>query len=186
MTAALGYALFDTPIGRCGIAWSARGVVAMQLPEAREAETRARLQRACPTAREMAPPRAVQRATERIAALFGGARDDLRGIDLDYDGVGVGPFHRRVYETVRTIPPGDTMTYGEVAMLAGTPGAARAVGHAMARNPFAVIVPCHRVVAAGGRAGGFSARGGVGTKLRMQELEAGAMPLPLPLPGGRG
>jgi len=167
----LGFALFDSPIGACGVAWSQRGIVAVQLPEAREATTRARMQRLFPSARETAPPAAVERAVERMAALLGGdlVTGDLTGVTLDYDGVPA--FHRRIYETVRGIRPGDSMTYGEVAMLAGAPGAARAVGQAMSRNPYAVIVPCHRVVAAGGRVGGFSARGGVGTKLRMLAAE---------------
>lgn len=167
----LGFTLFDTSIGCCGVAWSERGIVAVQLPESHEATTRARMQRLHPGAREARPPAAVQRAVERIAALFDGdlVAGDLSGVTLDYDGVPA--FHRRIYETVRGIRPGDSMTYGEVAMLAGAPGAARAVGQAMSRNPYAVIVPCHRVVAAGGRVGGFSARGGVGTKLRMLAAE---------------
>ena len=169
--AALGYALFDTSIGRCGIAWSERGIAALQLPEQRESETRARLAHRFPGAHETAPlPTTVQRAVERITALLDGdAADDLGSIALDFDGVP--PFHRRVYEVVRTIPPGASLSYGEVAALMGSPGAARAVGQALGRNPFAVVVPCHRVLAAGGRLGGFSARGGVGTKLRMLAIE---------------
>jgi len=169
--AALGYALFDTSIGRCGIAWSERGIVALQLPEQRESETRARLAHRFPEARETKPlPAGVRRAIDRITALLGGdAGDDLGSIALDFDGVP--PFHRRVYEVVRTIPPGASLSYGEVAALMGSPGAARAVGQALGRNPFAVVVPCHRVLAAGGRVGGFSARGGVGTKLRMLAIE---------------
>ena len=174
-----GFALFDSPIGRCGIAWTRRGVAAVQLPEAHDDLVRARLRRQLPEAQESAPPADVQRAVDAIVALFtrnggnGGAGADLRAVPLDYDGVP--PFHRRVYETVRTIPPGDTLAYGEVALLAGAPGAARAVGQALARNPFAIIVPCHRVVAAGGRVGGFSARGGTGTKLRMLAAEGAAV-----------
>lgn len=171
---ALGYALFESPIGCCGVAWSDRGLVGVQLPEAHESETRARLVRRFPSAREMAPPRDVQRAIDGIVALFGGPAGDgvLAGVALDFDGVP--PFHRRVYEMVRTIPPGHSLSYGEVAALVGAPGAARAVGQAMAHNPFAIVVPCHRVVAAGGRVGGFSARGGVATKLRMVALEGTA------------
>jgi len=167
----LGFTLFDTSIGRCGVAWSGRGIVAVQLPESHESTTRARMQRLFPTAREATPPHAVQEAVARMAALLDGdlVAGDLSGVTLDYQGVA--PFHRRIYETVRGIRPGDSMTYGEVAMLAGAPGAARAVGQAMSRNPYAVIVPCHRVVAAGGRVGCFSARGGVGTKLRMLAAE---------------
>ena len=174
-----GFTLFDTPIGRCGIAWTRRGVAAVQLPEPRDDLIRARLRRQLPEAHETAPPAGVQRVVDAIVALFGrnggngGAGADLREVPLDY--AGVPPFHRRVYETVRGIPPGDTLAYGEVALLAGAPGAARAVGTALARNPFAIIVPCHRVVAAGGRIGGFSARGGVDTKLRMLAAEGAAV-----------
>ena len=84
---------------------------------------------------------------------------------------GIPPFHRRVYEVTRTIPRGETLSYGDVAAEVGSPGAARAVGQALGRNPFAIVVPCHRVLAAGGKVGGFSATGGVGTKLRILDLE---------------
>ncbi len=84
---------------------------------------------------------------------------------------GVPDFHRRVYDIVRCIPPGQTLTYGDIARRLGLPGSAQAVGRAMGRNPFAPIVPCHRVLAAGGKDGGFSAHGGVGTKRRMLVIE---------------
>jgi methylated-DNA-[protein]-cysteine S-methyltransferase len=94
---------------------------------------------------------------------------DLSNIQLDMEGVP--PFHRRVYEVARAIAPGNTRTYGEIATRLGDPGAARAVGQALGHNPFAPVVPCHRVLAAGGRSGGFSANGGVATKLRMLQIE---------------
>jgi methylated-DNA-[protein]-cysteine S-methyltransferase len=111
----------------------------------------------------------VQQAIDQIVALLRGEPSDLEGITLDMDDVP--PFRRRVYEVVRSIPPGETMSYGEVAEEVGSPGAARAVGQALGRNPFAIVVPCHRVLAAGGKAGGFSANGGVSTKLRMLAIE---------------
>ena len=164
-----GYALFDTALGRCGIAWSARGVVAVQLPEADEATTRSRLARSARGAPEAAPPPAVRAAIEAIAALLAGAKRDLEDVVLDESGVP--DFHRRVYAAARRIPPGRTATYGELEPQLGLPGAARAVGQALGRNPFTLIVPCHRVLAAGGRSGGFSAHGGVTTKLRLLEIE---------------
>lgn len=141
----------------------------VQLPEADEARTRVRMRRRFPGAPEVPPPPDVCAAAARIAALLGGERDDLRDIGLDMSGVP--SFERRVYECVRAIAPGETLTYGEVAARLGEPGAARAVGQALGRNPFAPIVPCHRVLAADGRSGGFSARGGVATKLRMLQIE---------------
>jgi len=168
-----GFTLFDTPLGRLGVAWSERGLVAVQLPEARASETRARLLRRAPEAREAAPPLVVQGALDGISALLRGERRDLSGVPLDVSRVP--PFHQRVYDAARGIPAGATLTYGEVATKIGAPGEARAVGQALARNPFAIVVPCHRVLAAGGRLGGFSANGGVATKLRLLTLE-GALP----------
>jgi len=164
-----GFRLFDTAIGRCGIAWGPRGVVAVQLPEATEGRTRARLLRRLPEAREAAPPPEVQGALDGIVALLRGEGIDLAGVTLDMDGVPA--FDRSVYEIARTIPPGATLSYGEIAARLGARGAARDVGQALGRNPFAIVVPCHRVVAAGGKTGGFSARGGVSTKLRLLAIE---------------
>jgi methylated-DNA-[protein]-cysteine S-methyltransferase len=163
-----GFALFDTAIGRCGIAWNGRGIVAAQLPGADEARTRARLLRRCPQAREEAPPPAVRPVIDRIVALLAGEADDLSDVTLDMEGVP--PFNRRVYEIARTIPPGQTLTYGEIAARLDAPDA-RAVGQALGENPFPPIVPCHRVVASGGKTGGFSATGGVDTKLRLLAIE---------------
>jgi methylated-DNA-[protein]-cysteine S-methyltransferase len=171
------FALFETPLGRCGIAWSERGVVAVQLPEASEAATRARLLRRWPEAVETPPPQHVEEAIAAIASLLRGEPRDLTHITLDMDRVE--PFHRRVYEAARRIPPGATLTYGEVAERLGDPTAARAVGQALAENPLPLIVPCHRVVAAGGKLGGFSANGGVSTKLRLLSIE-GAQPFDAP------
>jgi O-6-methylguanine DNA methyltransferase len=164
-----GFALFDTPIGRCGIAWGGRGVAGVQLPEAREPETRARLLQRFPDARESPPPPDVQRALDGIVSLLLGEASDLSTVALDMERVP--PFHRRVYEVARTIPLGATVSYGDIAVRLGAPGSARAVGQALGRNPFALVVPCHRVLAAGGKVGGFSAAGGITTKLRLLSIE---------------
>ncbi len=164
-----GFILFDTAIGRCGIAWGERGIVGVQLPEAREIATRTRMLERFPQAEESTPPPPVQRAVDEIVALLRGERRDLSAIPLDMDRVPL--FHRRVYEIARSIPPGTTLSYGEIASRLGSPGSARAVGQALGRNPFAIVVPCHRVLAAGGRVGGFSANGGIATKLRMLSIE---------------
>jgi methylated-DNA-[protein]-cysteine S-methyltransferase len=165
---AFGVALFDTALGCCGIAWSASGVVGVQLPELAGAE-RARLLRRFPDAVETGPPPDVQRAVVGIVALLRGESPDLDSIALDMSAVPV--FDRCVLEATRRIPRGVTRTYGEIAAEIGDPGAARAVGQALGRNPFPIIVPCHRVLAAAGRPGGFSAHGGVATKLRMLAIE---------------
>ena len=166
---ARGFALFDTAIGACGIAWGERGLVGVQLPEGSEARTRARLRRRFSDAREAPPPPAVQRAIEGIVALLHGEAIDLSGVALDMDRVP--PFERRVYEVARTIMPGATLSYGDIAARLGAPGEARAVGQALGQNPFPLVVPCHRVLAAGGKVGGFSANGGIATKLRLLSIE---------------
>jgi methylated-DNA-[protein]-cysteine S-methyltransferase len=170
-----GFAMFDTVLGSCGIAWADSGVVGIQLPGGDARATRARLRRRFPDAGETPPPTDVQRAIDGIVTLLRGERSDLSAVVLDMDAVPA--FDRRVYEAARTIPPGATLSYGELASQLGDPEAAREVGRALARNPFAVVVPCHRVVAAGGKVGGFSAAGGVGTKLRLLAIEGGAGPL---------
>ncbi|MBV8108412.1 MAG: methylated-DNA--[protein]-cysteine S-methyltransferase [Hyphomicrobiales bacterium] len=164
-----GFALFDTDIGPCGIAWGARGIIGVQLPEASEARTRARLVRRYPHAREAPPPAQVRRVIDGIVSLLGGQASDLSGAALDMDGLPA--FDRSVYEVARGIAPGATLSYGEIAARLGERGLARDVGQALGRNPFPIIVPCHRVLAAGGKAGGFSANGGVTTKLRLLTIE---------------
>ncbi len=164
-----GFALFDSPIGRCGIAWGARGIAAVQLPDGPEAATRARLVRRFPDASEQAMPDEVRRAVDQILSLLRGEASELAAIPLDMEQLP--PFHRRVYELARGIAPGATVSYGDLAARLGRPGAARAVGQALGRNPFALVVPCHRVLAADGRMGGFSANGGVATKLRLLSIE---------------
>src|ERR1700747_3471385 len=166
-----GFALFDTAIGSCAIAWGGRGILGVQLPEEDETRTRARMRRRFPTAREASPPADVRRAVDGIVALLSGEAVDFSAVALDMERVPA--FHRRVYEVARTIGCGATLTYGEIAKRLGVPAEAREVGEALGRNPFPIIVPCHRVLAAGGKTGGFSADGGVATKLRMLALEVG-------------
>jgi methylated-DNA-[protein]-cysteine S-methyltransferase len=164
-----GLAFFETAIGTCGIAWSDRGIAAVQLPERDDDATRARLARRCAGAGEVAAPPEVQRAIDAIVSLLDGASSDLSFITLDMEGVP--DFHRRVYEVARTIPSGATLSYGEIAARLGDPGSARAVGQALGRNPFVIVVPCHRVLAAAGKTGGFSANGGTATKLTLLAIE---------------
>ncbi|MGE0641156.1 MAG: methylated-DNA--[protein]-cysteine S-methyltransferase [Thermoanaerobaculia bacterium] len=170
--AAPGWALFDTAIGRCGIAWSERGVTAVQLPEASDAETRGRVIRRTPRAREISPPTTVLEAIGGIVALLRGDRgpaSELAYVALDFDRVP--EFERSVYSVTRTVPPGETVTYGEIAGRLGDPGASRAVGRALGRNPFVLVVPCHRVLPADGGFGGFSASGGTALKRRLLSIE---------------
>lgn len=165
----LGFALFDTAIGHCGIIWSARGIAGMQLPEKSEQGTRSRMLRRYPAARETVPSVDVQSIIDDIGALLGGEAVDLTGVTLDDEGVPA--FNRRVYETARSIRPGTTLSYGEIGERLGDRNLAREVAQALSQNPFPIIVPCHRVLAAGGKMGGFSGPGGVRTKLRLLSIE---------------
>lgn len=169
MASAKGFCVFDTAIGPCGLAWGERGIVGVQLPESDRESTRQRMARRFPGVPQAQPPAPVQSVVVRVEALLSGEPDALLDVELDMEGVSA--FHQRVYGITRAIPPGRTLTYGEVAEQLGEPGAARAVGQALGHNPFAPIVPCHRVLAAGNAGGGFSADGGVSTKLRMLQIE---------------
>jgi len=169
-----GYTIFDTGIGRCGIAWSNIGVSGVQLPEAREIETRKRLFQLYPDAREMRPPVIVEIAIEGIAALLRGEPSDLSDITLDMTGIHA--FNARVYEITRSIPRGETRTYAEVATILRASGAVHSVAQAIARNPFMIIVPCHRVLEAGGYADKISPNGGAISKRRLLSIE-GAHPI---------
>jgi methylated-DNA-[protein]-cysteine S-methyltransferase len=164
------FCLFDTPVGACAIAWNADAITGVLLPEDDPAHTRPRMQRQFPGAPEAQAPAWVQKVIARVQQLLeGGSADDLADVPLDM--TRVPEFNQRVYAIARAIAPGQTLSYGEVAARLGDPGAARAVGQALGHNPFAPIVPCHRVLAAGKRSGGFSAGGGVATKLKMLEIE---------------
>lgn len=164
-----GHCLFETAIGAVGIAWSEKGVVAVNLPEASPAATRRRLTARHADMPEAEPPPAVRTIIDRIVALVGGEPVDLS--DAPLDRTGLPDFHARVYDVALSIMPGETLTYGEVAKRIGEPGAAQAVGQALGKNPWPIIVPCHRVLAAGGRTGGFSANGGIDTKLKLLSIE---------------
>lgn len=169
----LGFALFDTPIDCCGIVWNGRGIAGVQLPETDRRAVRNRILRRFPGACEAVPPADVQRVVDDIAALLNGEPRDLGYAKIDT--AALPDFHRRVYDVARTIPAGATLSYGEIAERLGDRLLAREVGEALGQNPFPIIVPCHRVLAAGGKMGGFSARGGVRTKLRLLSIE-GAEP----------
>jgi methylated-DNA-[protein]-cysteine S-methyltransferase len=183
-----GFTLFETPIGTCGLVWKDETVVGLRLPEANPAATRARIKRRWAGAEEQMPTPAVQQIIDRVLALLDGEFVDLSWVPLDF---GDAPeFHRRAYEIARTIPPGQTMTYGEIAKRLGAQHESREVGQAMGKNPIAIIMPCHRVLGADGKMGGFSANGGVTTKRRILEIEGasavGAGPLFAALPRRNG
>jgi methylated-DNA-[protein]-cysteine S-methyltransferase len=165
-----GFALFDTAIGRCGVAWGEHGLTGVQLPQPNEAQTRTRLlQRAHAELPEASPPAAVAQAISGMTALLAGKKIDLTHIELDLSRVA--EFNRGVYAIAREIPPGETLTYGDIAKRLGGLELSRDVGQALGQNPFPIVVPCHRVLAAGGKPGGFSANGGVKTKLKMLAIE---------------
>ena len=163
------FTIFDTAIGRCGIVWSERGITSVQLPMGDEKKTRSRLQQRHDDLIEMPPPAKVQAAIDSIVELLEGKPNDLADVVLDLDGVP--EFNRGVYDIARTIPPGKTMTYGDIAKKLGGVELSRDVGQALGRNPCPIVVPCHRVLAASGKSGGFSAPGGVDTKMRMLSIE---------------
>ncbi|MGJ5181989.1 methylated-DNA--[protein]-cysteine S-methyltransferase [Bradyrhizobium oligotrophicum] len=167
------YALFETAIGTCAIACGPRGINAVQLPMGGVDKTRLRMQQRYAGIAEAEPPQHVQRVMTRIKALLAGQPDDLADIDLDLDGVSA--FQRGVYDIARRIPPGRTLTYGDIAKQLGGVALSREVGQALGRNPCPIVVPCHRVLAAGNKPGGFSANGGVDTKLKMLAIEGAAV-----------
>lgn len=169
MTRTLSYSFFDTEIGRCAIAWGDQGITAVSLPDVNAKALEGRFAGRFPGAKETPPAPLIAAAIARIQALLKGEADDLADIPLD--SADVPDFNRRVYEIARRIRPGATRTYGEIARELGDPLLAREVGQALGRNPFPIIVPCHRVLAAGGKTGGFSATGGVETKFRMLAIE---------------
>jgi methylated-DNA-[protein]-cysteine S-methyltransferase len=173
-----GHVVFSTAIGPCGIAWSRRGLVRIQLPEDGAEATLRRLVAtvALPDGGgSTTPPAPVLAAIDRIVRHLAGEEAGLERIPLDFEGIP--PFHRKVYEVARHIASGKILTYGELSANAGSPMGSRAVGQAMAKNPFPIVVPCHRVVAASGRPGGFSSFGGLDTKARLLAIEGASLPL---------
>ncbi|RPF21726.1 methylated-DNA--[protein]-cysteine S-methyltransferase [Myceligenerans xiligouense] len=176
------FVVFSTELGDCAIVWRADGgaVVRSTLPQAGAEQVRRTVRRWHPGAVESEPTADVAEAVERVTRLLdNGGEDDAASVaEITLDMAAVPEFHRRVYEVARSVPPGETLTYGEVAARLGAPGSAQAVGQALGRNPFPPIVPCHRVLAAGGKIGGFSAPGGARTKLRMLVKEGALMEQP--------
>lgn len=174
-----GFALFDTPLGACGMAWGLDGLRGLQLPERDRPTALARLARRFADLTETEPPPDMAAIMTRVAAHLGGARDDYADVSLDF--ARVGAWEASVYGAARGIPAGETRTYGALAAALGEPGAAQAVGQALGRNPWPIIVPCHRITAAEGRTGGFSAPGGAATKLKLLEIEGALAADRLPL-----
>jgi methylated-DNA-[protein]-cysteine S-methyltransferase len=174
-TSAVSFAVFDSPIGPCAIAWSGRGVVRFLLPEATAAESEERLRAFVPGASAAKPRGWVAALIERVRKHLEGHHDDFADVPLDTDGLP--PFHAAVYDALRKVPAGATTTYGALGRkTSGTTGAARAVGIAMARNPFPIFVPCHRVLDSSGKLHGFSAHGGLATKARLLAIEGRSSP----------
>jgi methylated-DNA-[protein]-cysteine S-methyltransferase len=163
------FALFDTALGPCAIVWTANGIAGVNLPEGTEEKTRARLKKRFPQARDASPSAEIQRIIDDVIALIKGAKIDFSYVTLDH--APLPEFSQRVYAIVRTIPVGETLTYGDIAKMLGDVALSREVGQAMGRNPTPVIMPCHRVVAASGKTGGFSAPGGVDTKMKLLSIE---------------
>ena len=164
------YHIFSTASGFCGIAWSDAGITRFQLPTRGAESTERLLLQRLPGGEPHEPPAEIAAAVAAVRRYFEGQQTDFSDFELDLDSQDV--FSKRIYAAARKIPWGSTTTYGALAKELGAgPEAARDVGQAMAKNPVALIIPCHRVLAAGGKIGGFSAPGGSSTKLRMLEME---------------
>ena len=167
------YHLFETAHGYAALAWNERGITSFRLPAPTAGETRRSLLRRLPDAVEAAPSGQVAALIEAIRLYFDGERVDFADVPLDLGRQE--PLFERIYDLVRRLGYGETTTYGAVAKALGEgPEVARDVGQAMARNPIPLIVPCHRVLAAGGKIGGFSAPGGANAKARMLAMEGNA------------
>jgi methylated-DNA-[protein]-cysteine S-methyltransferase len=164
------FATFESPIGVCAIGWSERGITALHLPEkSTEAICDSLRQRRGEDIIEADMPQWVRAIVLRICSLLSGQKCSLADVPLDFEGLP--PFHQEVYRAALHIPFGQTRTYGQLARMAGSDNGARAVGQAMAKNPFALIVPCHRVLGANGNPGGFSAFGGCESKRKLLQIE---------------
>lgn len=170
-----GYAVFDTAIGRCGIAWSDQGVVGVQLPEAREIDTRRRMFRVFREARELCPPLNAELAIEGVVAMLRGNDGDFSDVALDTTGIPA--FYQRVYDLTRAIRRGETRTYSQIAAGLRASGAVHSVAQALARNPFMIIVPCHRVLETGNYADRISPNGGIISKRRLLSIEGTHQPV---------
>ncbi|MEQ9505101.1 MAG: methylated-DNA--[protein]-cysteine S-methyltransferase [Hyphomonas sp.] len=176
------YHLFETEAGTCGLGWNAAGLTQVQLPEETPAATETRLARRSGGSRTDDLPAPVADCAARMRAYFEGAETSFADVALDLSGVSA--FNAKIYAALRGVGWGEATSYGAFAAAIGEPGAARAIGAAMGANPWPLIVPCHRVLAANGKIGGFSAHGGRATKRHMLQLERidadGAAPM---LPG---
>lgn len=165
----VSFAVFDTAFGPCAAAWCAAGLVRVQLPEGDADQARRRMLSFHPHAEERAPAGGAAEAVARIGRLLETGREPLADLALDWSAAGA--FEREVYRLTLEVGPGETTTYGDIARKLGDVALSRRVGQALGRNPWPIVVPCHRVLGAGGRVGGFSAPGGVDTKMRLLELE---------------
>jgi methylated-DNA-[protein]-cysteine S-methyltransferase len=164
------YAVFETALGFCGIAWSADGVTRFQLPTKSADATERLLLRRMSGGKAAEPPSDIVGVIETVRRYFEGGEVDFSDLTLDLDGQD--DLFRQIYAAARRLQWGHTTTYGALAKEIGAdPRLARDVGQAMAKNPIPLIIPCHRVLAAGGKVGGFSAPGGAASKVRMLELE---------------
>ncbi|MHC9541494.1 MAG: methylated-DNA--[protein]-cysteine S-methyltransferase [Vulcanimicrobiota bacterium] len=161
----------DTYLGRFFLIWSDNGVTDIIFPGESESELMRRL-KGCRSPHSKQVPLWIKNIVSDIQTLLETGSADLTAVPLDMSGIP--PFHQKVYNLVKTILPGQVKTYGEVARLCDSPGAARAVGHAMATNPFPLVVPCHRVIASTGAMGGFSAPGGIEVKKQLLLREESA------------
>jgi methylated-DNA-[protein]-cysteine S-methyltransferase len=166
---ATAFAIFDTALGPAAIAWNEAGVRGMAMPGPGEAVQRAYVARRHPQAEEAVPPAEIDRAIADVRTLLDTGRADLTGVPLDLSDTP--ELHQAVYEIARAIPPGETLTYGDIARRLGDVALSQQVGQALGRNPIPIIVPCHRILAANGGTGGFSAPGGVDTKLKLLTIE---------------
>lgn len=178
----LQFHIFETAVGRCAIAWRGEKIAGVLLPAANDDAMQKAVRRRDDKAVEAAPPPFVQAAIEKIVALCRGEPVSFEGAVLDR--AAIEPFAARVYDILLRTPFGETTTYGAIAEALGDRTLSRAVGEALGKNPFPIIIPCHRVVAAGGRMGGFSAPGGTATKRRLLEIEGAFAAEKLPLFGG--
>lgn len=166
------HAVFETAIGWAGLAWSEQGLVGAHLPEPDPATVRASFLRRFPMTAETAPPATIGKVVESVRGLMRGEKADLLHAPLDL--ARVPDFNARVYEITRRISPGQTRAYGQIAVELGDKLLSQQVGAALGKNPWPIVVPCHRVTAANGKLGGFSARGGAQTKLQLLAIEGAA------------
>ena len=170
MTASHNYTVFETAAGFCAIGWSAAGIARFQLPDGDAAAAERNMLRRLPSAVRNTPPPNVAAVIASAQRYFAGETVDFSEVAVDLDGQD--EFFRRIYAVTRALGYGQTTTYGTLAKELGAgPEAARDVGQAMAKNPVPLIIPCHRVLAAGGKVGGFSAPGGANSKVKMLALE---------------